>query len=382
MRGRPMDRAYRHLIAIQSVLALANATAGIFTIVFFLKRGFAIESVVLFSLISFLVATLTCIALVRTRPRMGGALMIVGLAILSSSYVAYLVADGWPLLLYVGIAWGLYIPLFFVPFNVLIIGTTRAEDRAGKIGSFILAYTAVAILAPTLGGTIIESAGYAVVFSFAAVVLVGNVALVARLRVGRDSLPISFDLSHLGRRTAAALLAQGGFEGLAFGVVPLLVYGFTQDELGIGGLFSLFALAGGAVTVLLGVASDRLRARRPFLLAGASATAAATTLVVVASSLPAFALANSLVSLTAPIVTLFLFTMAVERIPTRPADAIVTREILLNGGRTASLAAFLTLLAVGLAPRHGYALAGACMAVVALARPWRSSPERLPRASV
>lgn len=373
MRSRPMDRTYRHLMAIQSVLALANATASVFTFVFLLKlEGFGIGDVVLFSLLSFATATLTCVALVRARPLRAGFLMITGLAILASSYVAYLFAHGWALLVYVGIAWGLYIPLFFVPFNALVVATTRAEDRAGKIGGLFFAYTAVAIVAPTLGGTIITGSGYPVVFSFAALVLLANVALVARLPGGREPLPLAFDVPHLGARTAAALFAEGGFEGLSFGVIPLLAYAFTRDEFGIGGLFSLFALAGGTVTVLLGVASDRMRDRRPFLLAGASATAAASVLVVAAASLPALALGNSLVSLTSPIAPLFLMTMAVERIPARPAHAIITREVLLNGGRAASLAAFFGLLALGVSPAHGFALAGVCIAAVAVARPWKS----------
>jgi len=68
----------------------------------------------------------------------------------------------------------------------------------------------------------------------------------------------------------------------------------------------------------------------------------------------------------------FLFTMAVERIPARPGHASVTREVLLNGGRTMSLAAYLALLAVGVGPFPAFALAAVCLAVVAIARPWKS----------
>jgi MFS family permease len=257
---------------------------------------------------------------------------------------------------------------------VLVVSTTRAGDRAGKIGGVIFAYTAVAIVAPTLGGTLITGAGYAVVFAFAAFVLIANVALVGRLHIGRDPVDLAFDLPRLGARTSLALFSEGGFEGVLFGVVPLLAYGFAQDELAIGGVFSLFALAGGTVTVVLGIASDRLRHRRPFLVAGAAATAASTLLVVAATSLPALALGNSLVSLTSPIAPLFLLTIAVERIPSRPADAIITREVLLNGGRTVSLAAFLALLVLGVSASHGFALAGVCVAAVAVVQAWKSQP--------
>lgn len=370
-------------MAIQSILALANATAGVFTIVFLLKiDGFPVSDLVLFSLISFGVAVPVCVALVLVRPRRCDVLMVTGLLILSSSYVAYLVVRGWLLLAYVGVAWGLYIPLFFVPFNTLIVGTTHAGDRAGRIGGFVFGYTTVAILAPTLGGTIIAGVGYGVVFLFAAIVLVANALVILSFRIGRDPLRVAFAFQRLGRRTIAAIFAQGGFEGLSFGVVPLLVYAFTQDELGIGGVFSLFALAGGAIVLLLGMLSDRMRDRRPFLLVGIFATGAASVLVVVATSLPALALGNSIVSLVSPIVPLFLMTLAVERMPEHPAHAVVTREVLLNGGRTVSLTVVLVLLTLGVSSFHTFAIAGVCMVFVGLAQPWKSLGSEGPRDSV
>src|SRR3972149_879301 len=142
-----MDRSYRRLMAIQVVLALANASAAVFVFVFLLKRdGFAIGDLVVFSILSFGIATLLCAVLVRARPRRGDLLMSAALAILASSYAAFVVASGWPLLVYVGVAWGLYIPLFFVPFNAPVIATTRTEDRAGKIGGLFLSFTAACIL--------------------------------------------------------------------------------------------------------------------------------------------------------------------------------------------------------------------------------------------
>lgn len=365
-----MERPYGRLLAIQSVLALANATAGVFTITFLLKHeDFPISDVVVFSLLTFCIAPFVCLALVRSRPRSGSLLMATGLVVLASSYVAYLFAHGWPLLIYVGVAWGLYIPLFFVPFNTLVAETTGTHDRARRIGGVVLGYNAVAILAPALGGAVITAAGYSVVFSFAALVLIANVLLVRRLRVGRSPLPLSLGLSALGPRAVVSFLAQGGFESLLFGVGPLLAYQFTTEELGIGGLFSLFALAGGAITALLGVASDRLRDRRPFVLLGGIATAGATSLVVTATSLSTFALGNSIVTMFYPIGPVFLLTMAVDAMPARPAHAIVTREMLLNIGRTVSLAVYLVLLGFGVATTHGFAIAGVCMAIVAISRP-------------
>lgn len=372
-----MERSYRHVLLVQSMLALANAAAALFGIVFLLKReGLSFEALVVFSLLQFAIATGACVALVRARPRRGMTLMTSGLAFLVSSYLAFLVLHGWPLLLFVAFAWGLYIPLFFLPFNALVVATTRTEDRAGKIGGLFLAYTAVAIVAPSLGGAIVESAGYGVLFAFAACLLVANGALVVRLGIGRQRLALAYDARTMGTRTATALFAEGGFEGLAFGVVSLIAYTFAKEELSFGGLFSLFALAAGVVSVTLGVVSDRLRNRQLFLIAGAASSALAAILVVRASSLEQFALGNSLLSLTASIAPLFLLTIAIERFPGRSGSAIATREVLLNAGRTTSLAAFFLLTIAGIPLQHAFLLATVCLAFVALGAPATPSAQR------
>lgn len=364
-----MDRTYRHLLALQSVMAVANSMAAVFAILFLVgQEGFTDREAVFLNLLAFAISAVGCVVATRARPRSARILMVLGLAALAASYGAYLVLHGWPLLLFVAVTWGVYVPLFFLPFNALVIGITRPEDRARKIGSFVLAYTVVGIAGPSLGGAIVDRFGYPPLFAVAVVVLLADIALLVLLREGREPFGFSLDLRRLGRRTSVALFAEGGFEGMAFGVIPLIAYAFTTEELDLGGLFSLFALAGGIVSVLLGTASDRLRHRTPFLVFGAAASALACLLVVSARTLGGFAFGNSMLSLTASIAPIFLFAIAVERIPGRPASAIVTRELLLNSGRAASLTAFFALLTVGLPVQQAFLLAAACLVFVGVAQ--------------
>jgi len=264
--------------------------------------------------------------------------------------------------------WGAYIPLFFLPFNAHVIAITKPEDRARKIGTFVLAYTVVAIAGPTLGGAMKDAWGYQVLFAFSSLVLLGGLVLIAQLHEASEPMRFTLDFRGLGARNAIALFAEGGFEGLSFGVVPVIAYQFLPPGVDFGGLFSLFALAGGIVTVILGTVSDRLRNRGPFLFAGATLSAASTLLVVRAGTLQEFALGQSLLSLTASLAPIFLFAMAVERLPGRPRDAIVSRELLLNAGRTSSLAAAFFLVGLGLGVQQAFVLAAACLAFVAVAK--------------
>lgn len=368
-----MDRTYGQLLLLQAVLGLANAMAAVFAIIFLVDQdAFTGREAILPYLIAFAIAPLGCVAFWRSRPRRPRALMAAGLGLLAASYLAYLVLRGWPLLLFVGVTWGAYIPLFFLPFNALVISTTRAEDRVGKLGSFILVLTAVSIAGPSLGGILIARFGYSALFGTAALVLVLNAALLLRLPRGGPPTAFAFDLRGMGGRTGVALFAQGSFEGIASGAIPVIAYSFATAAVDLGALFSLFALAGGVTTVALGTWSDRLRNRRPFLVVGAATSILACVLVVIASTLPGFAVGNSALALTSSVAPTFLYAIAVERLAGRPAAAILTREVLLNTGRAASLAAFFVLVSLGLSVQHAFVLAAVSLAFVALGNPARS----------
>jgi predicted MFS family arabinose efflux permease len=368
-----VDRAYGRLLALQSILAAANSMGVVFAITFFVDQGgFASRDVVLLNLFAFGVSSLACVGFARARPMRARPLMAAGLAVLAGSYAAYLVLHGWPLMAFVAVAWGAYVPLFFLPFNVLVIRRTRIEDRARKIGMLVLTYTAVAIVGPTIGGAIVDAFGHGTLFAISAAISAAGIAFLAFVD-GGEPVSFRFAFHRTGPRTTAALFAEGAFEGMSFGVIPLIAYAFTAEASQIGNLFSLFALAGGVVTVLLGVMSDRMRNRAPFVVLGAVASAAAAVLVVRAPSLADFAIGNSLLSLTASVAPIFLFAIAVERLPDDPAGAIVTREVLLNAGRTASLAAYFFLVALGVTAQGAFVVAAVSLAFVALGRSGNAS---------
>lgn len=368
-----MDRAYGRLLALQSILAAANSMGVVFAITFFVdQENFVSRDVVLLNLFAFGISSLACVGIARARPMRARPLMAVGLAVLAASYASYLVLRGWPLMAVVAAAWGAYVPLFFLPFNVLVIRRTRTEDRARKIGTLVLTYTAVAIVGPTIGGAVVDAFGYGTLFAISAAISAAGIAFLALVD---DGEPVSFRFAfrRTGPRTSAALFAEGAFEGMSFGVIPLIAYAFTAEESQIGNLFSLFALAGGIVTVLLGAVSDRMRNRSPFVVLGAVASAVAAVLVVRAPSLADFAIGNSLLSLTASVAPIFLFAIVVERLPDDPAGAIVTREVLLNLGRTASLAAYFSLVAFGVTAQGAFVVAAVGLAFVALGRSGNAS---------
>ena len=362
-----MERTYRDLLVLQLILAAANSMAYVFAITYFRSQGFSNRDVVLLNVVAFGVSAAGCIAFTRSPAVRARTALTAGLVLLAGSYAAYLLLRGWALLLFVAFAWGAYVPLFFLPFNALLIGLTKPEDRARKVASFILVYTVVGIAGPSVGGAIVERVGYGALFALSAILLILEIAVVFRLGVGDRRLAFAFDFHRMGARTNIALFAEGGFEGMAFGILPLIAYGFTTGAIDLGGLFSLFALAGGVVTIALGILSDRLRNRRPFLVAGATCSVLASLLVVQAGSFAAFAIGNSLLSLTSSIAPLFLFTIAVERGPGRHAEAIATREVLLNCGRTLSLSVFFVLMTFGTGVQQAFLLAAVSLAFVAVA---------------
>ena len=332
-----MLRPYGRLLLFQGLLALAGSSAGAFFGFFFLDRGLVLELLLALAL-GFATAAAGSAAM-TLRPLPSHAAMALG---------AFLYGLEFPLLIILpspwgavaaGLGWGFAIPLFFLPLNTLAADMTSEKDRAVKLGGLFLAFTAVGIIGPTLGGFLIFLGGYALCFAFGAIVLAVDSALLLLWR--RDGRAIAFrlDFRTMGGRACAGSLFQGGMEGALGLAVAMAVFGFVQDETTIGFLLSAFALFGGITTVILARVSDRVRHRRRFLVAGALLAAAGLAGVSVASDLTGYFVASSLMQLAFLTAPLFLFAMVVDRFEGRHADGIATREVLLNSGRVVGVTA-------------------------------------------
>jgi len=353
---RFVSTRFRHLLVIQILVALAGASAGIFGIVYLAKegvapgQGFSLAEAPLFYLFGFFFAAIFCVVM-SWKPSINAKLaMSLGIIFYGLTFLSLALFRGIILLILVPIFYGISIPLFYLPFNTLVIKKTTPENRGFRMGAVFLSFTITAVLGPIMAGALIDWMGYVALFTFA-LILLGMDVFVILITISKvQELSFQVDFSRFGMRNNMALFFEGCYEGLFYALIPLITLTFILKETELGLIFSIFALAGGVMTVILGFASDRIRRRHVFLWAGALASSVFAAIVAYAPNLGIFIGGNSLLQLTSSIAPLFIFAMVADIGEKDPAGVAVTREVLLNSGRAFSLALyfFAALAGVGI----------------------------------
>jgi len=365
----PRRRGYRELLLLLGLVAFAASVTGSFWVVFLSKvRELPPELVAsLFAGATFVAAAMSFV-LSRVPSLPATKTMIAGLACLAGMQVALAALEGPPLYALFALLYGLYIPLFFLPWNVLVTEQTRFHDRGAKLAGISLGYNAAAVGAPFIGGLVAGLMGFPALFLLGAGVLVVAATVAALYAQRPDDVRLRFDLRRLGGRVAAAYLAQGGIDGVLWTAIPLVALTFVTQDVQLGALFSLFALMGGVFGVVLGRWSDRIRRRRRFIVLGATLPIPLAVAVALAPNLAVFAIANGLLSATLIVGPTFVNAVAVDRLEGEVGLVMCTREALLNVSRGTTSVAILVLFLLGLPVQLVLLLVAVLLPLEALAR--------------
>lgn len=362
-----MDRrAFFGLMLIETMLAFGITFAASFNIIYmynelevplwygpiYLVLGFGISAIV----------SLWMSWRPHIDPR--NAIMF-GLLCLCIEYSLFLIVhDGWLLGILVGVAFGLYFPFFWIPVNVLMARMTDKGDRGVTYGAFFFAWPLAAFVAPLLGGLVIGFANYSLLFIIGIAIIASTIGVVFAYRKYIPTKQVMrIRIDGLGKRNVLALFGEGGFEGVFWVGLVLVAYVFTQDEVAIGALFSLFGLCAGIMAVILGKVSDKIQNRVFFLRVSALASIPCVIAVSYASSLEEFALTNGLLEVACFVLPIFLFAILTDKMEDAKNDSVVGREFFLNIGRVVTISILMTLLYFDFTPQQCFLL---CIPFLAL----------------
>jgi len=365
----PRRRGYRELLLILGLVGFAASVSGSFWVVF-LTQEFALPPGLIAAMFAgaTFVAAAGCLVLGRIPSLPATRTMIAGLACSAAMQVVLAFLQGPPLYVLFALLYGLYIPLFWLPWNTLVVEQTRVDDRGEKLAGVSFGYNLAGFCAPFVGGVIVTAFGFPRLFFFATAVLVVAMAVAAAFAQDPDRVLLRVDLRRLGARNAAAYVGQGGIDGVLWTAVPLVALSFLADDVQLGALFSLFVLAGGLGGIALGRWSDRIRHRRRFLALGAALPIPLVLAVALAPSLFWFGLANGLLSASLVLAPTFVNTIAIDRLPGEPGLVMTTREVLLNTARCISSSILLVLFAAGVDAQPAIVLIAFFLPMEALAR--------------
>ena len=356
-----MDRrAFAGLMIIEMMLAFGNTFAASFNMVYLFKHlDMPLWSGPIYMGLGFFISVFVSVWM-SWKPHLDPRnAMLAGLALLVVEYALLLtVKDGMILSLSVGVAFGLWYPLFWTPFNVLMAQMTEKGDRGVTYGAFFFVWPLATFFAPFLGGLVIGLADYQVLFAIGiAIILVTAVLVVAYRRYIPTDQVMKIKIEAIGRRNAIAVLGEGGFEGVFWVDVTIVAYFFTKDELDLGALFSLFGLSAGIMAIILGKVSDRIQNRRFFVVLSAITSIPCIVAIALSRNIEEYAVGNGLLEFASFILPVFNFAILTDKLEKTKNDSVLTREYLLDIGRASGIGSLMLLLYLGVDPRQVFLLA-------------------------
>ena len=350
--------AQRHgaLVAVQTVVAVANTTANAFSMIYLLREGLSYAECAFFLLIAFVVALVLATLGSNLVARNFSASMRLGMVAMAAYYIALAALPGWALMYVPPLLLGTYIVMFWVPYNSLISHATSREMRGAGIGAYFLVFPAVSVVGPLAGGLIITLGSYDLLFAFGAAVIGVNILFLSKpsaVKVDRTLTAEGilsptrrrvFSLARTDKRVARGLFAQGVQDGVFWMALPVLSFEFATDEAALGGYLSLFAFCGALMTVALGYLSDRVRERGRILRMSAALTMIFIVVCGLAGSAEGYLTGMSATNFGLAVIAAFLFTLLVDRSENAVTAGMMAREAMLNAGRLVGISVTLMLL--------------------------------------
>lgn len=329
-----MGSSFKQLIAIESLVTVAGSLAGVFSIVYLVNLSFTLLEASLFYVVAFVATVLLCLVVTRTGFKRPRRWMSAAMLSLSLFYLSFNFLDGYWLLFFTPLLFAPYVVGFWVPFNVLILNLTSKKNRGETLGLFFLVFPAIGVVGPLLAGFLITNVGYWPVFGCAFLALLANALLILMCPVTIHApMKPRITFRGMGNRLSLAFFLEGGQEGIWFTASPLLALLFAEDEMMLGILFSLFALAGGISVVIAGRISDRKGDRIRYARFGAIIIVPFIVLASLAPDLYVYAISMAVANMFIIFIPVFLFALASDRMEKAKPDLTLSRELLLNAGR-------------------------------------------------
>lgn len=371
------------LMLIEMMLAFGNTFAGSFNIIFLFKElEMQLWTGTIYLGLGFTISIFVSLWMSRT-PRLDPRnIMLAGLVFLIIEYSLFLSANyleglagvspeqvGFLLSFTVGVAFGLFYPCFWTPFNVLMAQMTQKSDRGLTYGAFFFVWPMVTFFAPFLGGLVIGLVNYQLLFALGIIITVSTAVVIVAYRkyIPKDQhMKIRFD--DIGRRNVIALIGEGGFEGVFWLCVTLVAWEYTKDEQDLGAYFSYFGLSAGIMGIILGRLSDKIQNRRLFVKLSALTSIPCIIVIPLTNNVDGFLIGNGLLEFASFILPVFIFALLTDRLEAHKNDSVVTREFLLDIGRAISIGCLMLALYLGVSPQTGFLIAVPFLGLSALAQ--------------
>jgi len=233
---------------------------------------------------------------------------------------------------------GLIIFFFWTPYNIRYFTFSHSMNRATSAGHFIIVGPILNSFIPLTSAFIITKLGYSVLASLSFILVV--ILLYKTLKLPKLDINYYFSgIFHKAKGMRTLKFLQGIWEaGLI--LIPLYTLFFIKDELSFGSYLVYLGLVGVIATLIVTRFSDRQHKRLKFFFPLLLLLSLATLSLVYADSLIKWFIITASVSLISTITYPFFFAVVLDKIEDK-SISMITREYMLNFGRTVGVAGIL-----------------------------------------
>ncbi len=333
------NREFRRIYAIQVLLAVADAMAMNFMMLYALTRGFRLEDLLLATTLAFATPVLLIALMRRARAKVSFCIAF------AAKMACYIIALSWfgPFTLnLVYICNALVLVFFWIPYNMEFFSYVGEKTRAYSGSIAVAVYPLVGLLVPPVAGYVWHRHGFHANMMISIAVLVVAAAYVIlnkEIKFRSFEYRIASSLRKL-KKYRTLFLLQGFWEASVFIGIPAFTLLFIDTEVKLGVFFSYLGVLSALATVALARLSDRTSKRTAFLYPTVLLAAGATIALAFANSAPVWIGLAGLVSFANIMVIPFLTSVALDSGLTG-IDMWAGRELLLNLGRATGSAAIL-----------------------------------------
>jgi hypothetical protein len=335
------NKEFRRIYLMQILLAVADAAALNFMMLYLTTLGFGLGRLLLATTFGFSVPVIFIAVMRRARAKVSFTIA------LAAKITAYLIAILWlrPLtinLIYISNA--LVLVFFWIPYNLEFFSYSTERNRAYSGSVAIVIYPVVALAVPPAAAYIWHSRGFHANMLVSICILAGALVYVVSnrsMKFRKFDYRIGEALRDLkGYRSLFFL--QGLWEVTSFVGVPVFTLLYIGTELNLGFFFSYLGVLSVIATIALARLSDRMRKRTAFLYPTVIFAGGATIGLSLANSTLSWVLLVGLLNFMSLMATPFLIAVALDARVTG-INMWAGRELLLNLGRAIGAGLLLTV---------------------------------------
>ena len=316
-----ISRQVSELFASNLIITLATAMVAIFEPIYLYVQGFSLVQILYFFLAVYVAYFLLVPLGAKFARRFGyeKAMYLASPFLIGYYAFLYLIPTGQEFI-YLAIAALVLQKMFYWPaYHADFARFGRSDERGREVGNLLLITSLVAIVAPLIGGLVVENWGWATLFvAVSILILASNLPMVT---TPEKFKPKPFSYWHAYRRLFYAENRRNFFGFLGFGeelivlvIWPVFIYTIVSDFLSIGSLVAGATLVTTLVLLYVGRMTDSSAktSRRSLLKIGSIFYAAAWWLRLLALTPLAVFLVDTLSRITKNVIIVPMMAMTYD----------------------------------------------------------------------